>query len=83
MSLGLPGGFSGLVPELSRARLAGLASGTHPILSWCKSMLALGNDFDGFGSEMGAKIDPKCSPNGPNIYPKRVSDRVFDSELFF
>ena len=33
----------------------------------CSFERALGNDFDGFGSEMGSKMDPKWSQNGPKM----------------
>ena len=38
--------------------------------------------LDVFGrrmSDFGSKVGPKWSHNGPNVAPKRVSDRVFDS----
>ena len=33
----------------------------------CSFQRALGNDFDGFGSEIGAKMDPKWTQNGPKM----------------
>ena len=49
----------------------------------CSFQRALESDFDGFGSEMGAKMDLKGNQNGPEMAPKRISDMVFDSELVF
>ena len=48
----------------------------------CSFQSALGNDFDGFGSEMGSKIDPKWSQNGPKSSPKTVSERGSRSDAF-
>ena len=33
----------------------------------CFFQRALGSDFDSFGSEMGAKMDPKWGQNGPKM----------------
>ena len=33
----------------------------------CSFQRALGNDFDGFESEMGAKMDPKWNQNGTKM----------------
>ena len=33
----------------------------------CSFQKALGNDFDDFGNEMGAKMDPKWGKSGPKM----------------
>ena len=49
----------------------------------CSFQRALGNDFDGFGSEMGAKMDPKWVIMVPKCSPKTVSGRGSRSDAFW
>ena len=39
--------------------------------------------LNGFGNEMGPKMEPTWSQNGAKMAPKRIPDRVLDSELVF